>query len=261
MRAHFNRTVTDNAGNRTSNAQIRLLAPGSTDLLTDTIYSDATGGGVRTNPWTITTGDVDFYFDNPTRVKIGITVGTDPEAFWDNVDVLAVASDSSHAGPGVDSTQVGVGATSPGLGSTSLGTGAAASADQSTALGYQSSASEAGTLALGSQASSTQPGAVAAGESALAQGSQATALGAGARAMFDQSTAVGAGALVDRPNQIVLGTPADYTDVPGTGVALHSPDGSAFMLAVTNDGGLYAQRLAAYVAPPPPDEGDGEAVV
>lgn len=261
MRAHFNRALLDPLGNQITTAQIRLRSPGSTDLLTDTVYSGATGGAVRTNPWTATGGEVDFYLDSPTRVQIGITVDTNPEVFWDNIDVLAVAADSTHAGTSPDSTQVGVEASSTGLGATALGRSAAAAADLATALGFQTAASAAGSIAIGSQAAASQPGAVAAGESALAQGSQATALGAGAVAPFDKSTALGAGATVDRPNQIVIGTPNDYADLPGTGLALHSPDGTPFMIAVTNTGVLYAQELAAYVPPPPPDEGDGEPLL
>ncbi|MET7363287.1 hypothetical protein ABZS76_33285 [Streptomyces sp. NPDC005562] len=256
MRAHFNRPLTDQAGNQINEAQVRLLVQGTIELLQDTIYAEAASGLTRTNPWNIANGEIDFFLDSPTRLQIGIKVGAAPEELWDNVDVLAVATDSSHPGAGADSTQVGLAAAAQGAGATSLGKGASALGDQSTAVGLNASAAVDGAVAIGSQASASQAGAVAVGQSALAHGTQATALGDSARAVFDQSTAVGAGAQVTRPSQVVLGTAADLVDIPGTGV-LHSPNGTAFMLTVTDEGVLYTQKLPPYVAPPPPEEGEG----
>lgn len=257
MRAHFNRALLDDQGNRIASAQVRILAPGAADLYGQTIYADATGGVTYTNPWTTTSGEVDFYLDAPDRVAIGVQVGTDPEEFWDNIDVLGVGNDSTHPGTGEDSLQIGVGAGASGLHATALGQGAQAAGDQSTALGEQASAPEVGTVAAGSQASASQPGAVAVGQSSVSQGSQSTALGAGSQARYDQSTAVGAGAVTDRPNQVAVGTVNDMVDIPGTAV-LHSPNGTAFVIKVTNDGMLYTQQLPAYEEPPPVDEGGGD---
>ncbi|WP_428957964.1 hypothetical protein [Streptomyces sp. cg35] len=255
MRAHFNRPLTDRLGNQVDEAQVRLLVQGTTELLPDTVYAEAANGLTRTNPWNISNGEIDFFLDSPTRLQIGVKVGTDPEEFWDNVDVLAVSTDSLHPGSGANSTQVGLGATSAGSGSTGVGNGASATGDQSTAVGLMATAGADGAVAVGSQASASQPGAISIGESSLATGTQATALGGGARATFDQSTAVGAGAQVTRPNQVMLGTATDLVEIPGIGV-LHSPDGTAFILAVTNEGLLYTQKLTAYDPPPPPEEGE-----
>ncbi|MFE0490195.1 hypothetical protein [Streptomyces griseoaurantiacus] len=258
MRAHFNRPLLDSQGNRiTEQATVRLFSPGSTDLLADTVYAESTGGVTRTNPWSTTSGEVNFYLDAPTRVKVGITVGTAPEELWDDVDVLATGVDSTHPGEGADSTQVGEESASTGQGATALGTQAQATADLSTTVGYQSTASADGAIAVGSQAAASQPGAIALGQSALSQGEQAVALGGGAHALFDRTVALGPGAVSERPDQIVLGTPDTMTYAPGP-VVLRSPGGTMFSLAVADDGRLYTQEVLEYVAPPPPDEGAGE---
>ncbi|MGW1436885.1 hypothetical protein ACWD7M_16740 [Streptomyces griseus] len=245
MRAHFNRPVTDRMGNQVDEAQIRLLTPGGLEPIPDMIYTEVTGGTTRANPWSITNGEVDFYLDSPARVKIGILVAGAAEEFWDNVDILAVAADSSHLGLGQDSTQVGLGASSPGEGATALGGGATAQAPLSTAVGRQAITSADGALAVGAQASASQTGAIAVGGSAVSDGTQSTAVGDAARALHDHSAAIGAGAETTRPRQIMLGTSTGLVQMPGLAV-LHSPNGTPFVLQVTNEGGLYTQRLAPY---------------
>jgi hypothetical protein len=259
VRAHFNRALLDLQGNRvtTPAVTVRLLVPGSTTTYGQTIYDAATGGTTRLNPWTTTSGEVDFYLDAPDRVKIGVKVGTDPEEFWDNVDVVAVNSDSTHPGAGGQSLQIGVGAGATGVHATALGQGAQATADSTVALGEQATASYAGALAAGSQSDATAAGAVAVGQSAQAQGSQSIAVGDGAHANWNRSTAIGAGAQADRPHQVVIGTAAEIAFLPG-GIALQSPSGSTFMVGVTDEGLLYTQQLPTYVPPPVPDEGTGE---
>lgn len=257
MRAHFNRALLDLQGNQVPTATVRLLAPGTTTTYGQTIYTEATGGTTYTNPWTVTNGEIDFYLDAPDRVRIGVKVGSDPEEFWDNVDVVAVNSDSTHPGSGDQSLQIGVGSAATGVHATALGQGTQATADSTVALGEQATASDVGALAAGSQADATAAGAVAVGQSALAQGTQSTAVGDGAQAKWNQSTAIGAGALTDRPNQVVIGTASETVFLPG-GIALQSPDGSTFRLGVTDDGMLYTQQLPTYVPPPEPDEGTGE---
>lgn len=250
MRAHFNRALLDTQGNQVTSAQVRILAPGGTDLYASTIYSDVIGGSTRTNPWTATTGEIDFYLDAPDRVRIGVKVGTDPEEFWDNIDVLGIGTDSTHPGSGTQSLQIGIGAAASGLRATALGQGAQATADQATAVGEQADAVAVGAVAVGTQASASQAGALALGQSSTSQGSQSTALGGGAQANHDQSTALGAGAVTTRPHQVVLGTADDLVDVPGA-VVLYSPDGTAFTLQVANDGTLSTQLLPPYQELPP----------
>ncbi|MEV7675137.1 hypothetical protein [Streptomyces sp. NPDC088752] len=247
MRAHFNRPLTDRMGNKVDQASVRLLVAGSTtELIPGIVYSGATGGLTRTNPWNITNGEIDFYLDAPTRLQVGVKVGADPEEFWDNIDVMAVASESQHAGAGDDSTAIGADAAASGTGALASGKGAQATGDETVSAGHESSASAAGAVAVGSQADASEAGAVSVGRSAVAQGSQATALGDGAQAPWDHSTALGAGAQTTRPNQVVVGTASEIVDVSGL-LVLHSPDGSPFTVAVTDDGMLYAQPLAPYV--------------
>ncbi|MDQ1041415.1 hypothetical protein QFZ75_007917 [Streptomyces sp. V3I8] len=253
MRAHFNRPLTDREGNQIDEAVVRLLVTGSTtELISDIVYSQATGSLTRTNPWNITNGEVDFFLDAPARLQIGVKVGADPEEFWDNVDVLAVAAESTHPGTGEGSMSIGTGAVASGTGAMALGAATLADADAVTVIGYQASGSQAGSTAIGAQASSTEAGGLAVGQSALAQGLQAAALGSGAQSVWDQATAVGAGAQTTRPNQVVLGTDVDLVDIPGAAV-LHSPDGTPFLLQVADDGTLFTQQLAPYVVEELPD--------
>ncbi|MGA5598430.1 hypothetical protein ACPCSE_29770 [Streptomyces cellulosae] len=256
MRAHFNRALLDDQGNRIASAQVRLLVAGGTDPYGQTIYSDAVGGATLTNPWTTTSGEVDFYLDAPDRVKVGVKVGTDPEEFWDNTDVLGVGNDSTHPGTGTGSMQIGAGAAATALNATALGQGAQAAGERATALGDDATASQEGALAAGTQASASQPGTVALGQSALAQGSQSAAIGSGARALHDQGVAIGAGAATEQPYQIMLGSADHRVDVPGP-LVLRSPSGAEFSLRVTDDGLLYTQELAPYEEPPPIEEGGG----
>ncbi|THA72430.1 hypothetical protein E6R60_26205 [Streptomyces sp. A0642] len=249
MRAHFNRPIADRMGNQIDTASIRLLAPQSTELIAETIYAQTTGGLTRANPWTTVNGEIDFYLDSPSRVQIGITVAGGVEEFWDDVDVLAVAADSTHQGLGADSTQVGTGSSSAGNGATALGTGASAAAPLSIAIGRQAAASADGGISMGAQAAASQVGALAIGGSSVADGAQAIALGDAARSSYDHSTAIGAGAETTRPNQVAVGTEDDLVEVPGTAV-LHSPNGTPFIVKVTNDGLLYTQQLADYPTPP-----------
>ncbi|MFD7835582.1 hypothetical protein [Streptomyces sp. NPDC059761] len=256
MRAHFNRPITDRLGNQIDEAQVRLLVQGGTEPIPQTIYVAATGGLTRTNPWTLTNGEVDFFLDDPTRLQIGITVPGSPEELWDSIDVLAVNSDSTHVGSALDSTQVGLSAVSTGIGGTSLGKAAAAAGDHATALGAESVASAAGALASGSRAEATQAGAIAIGESSVSSGSQSLALGTGARATHNRSAAIGSGAEATRPEQIMIGTPTSLVEFAGTTV-LRSPGGQPFILAVADSGQLYTVPLQPYVPviPDPPEGG------
>lgn len=88
-RAHFSRPVQDASGDVQLNAVVRVLQPGTTTPITDTIYAAATGGTTRTNPFTYTDGVISFYLDTPQQVRLGVTIGAAPEVFFDDVDVDA----------------------------------------------------------------------------------------------------------------------------------------------------------------------------
>lgn len=254
MRAHFDRPLLDPLGNRVPIAQVRVLVPGTTDLISELLFADDASGATLTNPFSIADGEVDFYLEAPRRVRLGITVGTGQEGFWDDVDVSAAATDSVHPGSGLNSTGVGLGAIAA-ESSTAVGVQAQATEVQATTVGHQSRAAGVQSVALGAQALALQPGATSLGSSATANGSQSTALGSGAQAPYDQTTAVGAGARATEPNQVMLGTSADEVEVASGRVVLHSPSGLRFLLSVSDSGHLYTQELGAPQIPPDPNAG------
>jgi hypothetical protein len=242
VRAHFNRPLQDRMGNQVDVAQIRALVPGTTDLIPDMIYRDDTSGLTLPNPWDISAGEVDFYLGGPRRVRLGITVAGTPETFWEALDVVSPATDSSHPGGGDASTEVGLGAVT-GASATGVGVEANASGIGSAAYGRQAVASGEQAVSVGAQAQATEAGATAAGTSSEAAGSQATALGSGAQALYDQSTALGAGAHATGPNQVMLGTGADDVEIASGRVVVRGPGGARFLIAVTDEGLLYTQEL------------------
>jgi hypothetical protein len=88
MRAHFQTTVVDNQGNVLTGASVRLLNPGTTTLISQTIYGSADSGTPLANPFTSADGSVSVYCDSPLRVRFGVTVGANPEYFIEDVDLL-----------------------------------------------------------------------------------------------------------------------------------------------------------------------------
>lgn len=99
-RAHLSRPVQNSSGALVPSATIRLIEPGTDTSITDPIYTNDEGEGTRLNPWSLTTGIVDFYLDEPRRVGIGVTVGEAAEYIIDDVDVVSVgdAGDAAVSG-------------------------------------------------------------------------------------------------------------------------------------------------------------------
>lgn len=248
MRAHLLRPLQDAAGNLVTDAIVRVLMPGTTTLIVDTLYVDDSSGLTLSNPWETTSGSVNFYLQTPQRVRIGVTVGTAPEAFIEDVDVATSNTESTHLGAGAQSTQVGLDAAATGASSTAAGVGATASGGQSTALGHFAQAVLDQTTSVGDQAASSQPGATAVGTSAVASGTGSTALGAASLALYNHTTVLGAGAAATTDHQVMLGTRTDIVEAPGS-VVLTSPGGVRFQLIVTDSGMLLVQELAAPAAP------------
>lgn len=253
MRAHFTRPVTDEQGDLLPNVQVSVFNPGTTDPITQTIYTSDTFSSVLSNPFVSSTGVIDIYLDTPTRVRFGLVQGNLPMQFYEDVDVLAAGSDSQHTGSGPVSLVVGIGATSPGDSATAIGPAATAAGTNSTAIGKSTNASGEYSTAIGSSssvqglsglaagrtASSTGEAATALGSGAQADGRKSTALGTGSSAPFEQSTAVGAGAATSGPNQIMLGTALDTVEIPqGSGLVLASPDGTRWIMTVDDNGSL-----------------------
>lgn len=88
MRAHFQTTVVDNQGNVLTGTSIRMLVPGTTTPVSQTIFPTDTTATPLTNPFTSADGSVNLYCDSPLRIRAGITVGANPEYFIEDVDLL-----------------------------------------------------------------------------------------------------------------------------------------------------------------------------
>lgn len=86
-RPHFYRPILDPAGNLITDATVRVLQPGTTNLLADTLYSTPSGPETLPNPWDPTSGEIDFYLDSPQTVRIGVTQPPQIEKFFENIDV------------------------------------------------------------------------------------------------------------------------------------------------------------------------------
>jgi hypothetical protein len=252
VRAHFTRPVTDQQGNLLPNVQITIYDPGTTDLISDTIYSTDVGTNVLSNPFVSNTGILDIYFDVPRRIRIGIVQGTLPVQYYEDVDILAAGADSPHIGAGPNSLVIGHLAASAGDSSVALGPGAssggvqaAAVGSAANALGNQSiaigaaAAQDTGGIAVGDSAAAGGPNNIAVGVGATSGMDQTIAIGHGAVANFDHATAIGAGATNTGPNQIMLGSGSDYAELPpGSALAMTSPSGNRFKITIDDDGSL-----------------------
>lgn len=88
MRAHFYRPVQDGEGDLQPDITVTVYEGGSLDLLALPIYVDDSSSSERTNPFVASSGVIDFFLDQPRRIKIGIKRALEEEQFYDNVDVL-----------------------------------------------------------------------------------------------------------------------------------------------------------------------------
>lgn len=252
MYAHYTRPVTDQQGNLLPDIQATVYQPNSTTVINAVLYADAAGLTPLTNPYVFSNGIIDFYLAVPQRVRIGINQGNQPVQYYEDVDVLAAGVDGQHSGSGLNSLVLGPSATATGNNSVALGQGASSPGASGTAVGTSASATGVQSVAVGSAAAQGL-GAIGVGNAVQASGDHSTAVGAGAAATFAQatalgngaqspyqhSTAIGAGATTTGPNQIMMGTSSDVTEIPlGSAVVLSSPNGTRFRLSVDNTGAL-----------------------
>jgi hypothetical protein len=99
-RAHLTRVITDAQGNvNTAPLTISVYQPGTTTLLGDLLYAANTGASGYTNPFTISTGIVDFYLNTPQRVDLKVDDGS-RSTVYSNVDVLEVVTGGGGGGTG-----------------------------------------------------------------------------------------------------------------------------------------------------------------
>lgn len=258
MRAHFTRPVTDEMGDLLPNVQVTVFEPGTTTPISQVIYSSDTGNNILTNPFVSSTGVIDVYLDQPSRVRFGIVQGNLPMQFYEDVDVLAAGSDSQHTGSGASSLVIGIGASSPGdtssaLGpaasaggtnSTAIGANSSALGEYSTAIGQAASAQNTSGVAVGRTASVTADAGLAMGRAAEVSGASSTAVGDGATAAFAHSTALGAGAEADGDNRVVLGTSSDAVVIPqGSSLVMFDSAGTQWQITVNTDGSLNTTAM------------------
>lgn len=268
-RAHCYRLIVDAVGDLQPNSVVRVLQPGTETLIADPIYPDNDTVTPQTNPFTSVDGSIDFYVDLPQRVRLGVTRPGADEVFYDAVDLLLDASstiDQNHTGAGTSSMSIGSGALSPGAGAVALGNAAQANNSEATAVGHTADADAQDSTAVGSGALSTGTGATTAGKGATATATSAvavgklsaatannamalgdtstanavrsTALGSGASATHTHSTAVGSQGATTEAQQVRMGTPTDFLDVPNFLTLKSNPSGVKYRLYIRDDGTL-----------------------
>lgn len=267
-RSHFYSVAQDVAGNAIEHAVIRILQPGTENPIAAPIYATDTDVAAMPNPFTTISGEVSVYVDTPQRVRLGITPPGAVERFVNDIDIglaIAAGGDSTHVGGGSSSTKVGLDAVSDGAqslaiaqqatsggihsvaagfaaaaggpDSTALGSATVASGDRALAAGRLAGAIALGTTAIGAGASGSNTRATSVGDTAVANSIRATALGANSTAGHDHATAVGSESVTTEPNQVMLGTAADFAESPG-GYLLVAADGKRGRLRMLPDGSL-----------------------
>lgn len=88
-RAHFTQPIVDSSGNLLTGATVRVLQPGTTTPVSSALYTSGSGGAVRAQPWTVSSGVVDFYMNAAQTVRLGVT-RSGVETFIEDLDVGAV---------------------------------------------------------------------------------------------------------------------------------------------------------------------------
>jgi hypothetical protein len=101
--AHLYRVITDAQGNVTTNPlTVTVYQPGTTTVLADPLYADNAGTLPLTNPFTVSTGIVDFYLTTAQRVDLKVDDGS-RFTLYPDVDVLDVVAPGGGGG-GTDLT-------------------------------------------------------------------------------------------------------------------------------------------------------------
>jgi hypothetical protein len=89
-RSHLFRPVQDSEGNLVPNTKVTSYEHGTTQVLAQKLYTSPRGSTVLANPFTTSSGVIDFYLDSPQSVKIGMLVAgrAGGEQYVDDIDVL-----------------------------------------------------------------------------------------------------------------------------------------------------------------------------
>lgn len=88
-RAHLVRPVLDEEGRLVTNINVRLLDPDTSMPITEAVYLSALGDDVAEQPINFLSGVIDVYLDEPRRVRLGVTKGTQAEVFFEDIDILS----------------------------------------------------------------------------------------------------------------------------------------------------------------------------
>lgn len=86
-RAHLYRPLVDQHGDLITDATVRVLQPGTTDLVTDSLYYNSTDDSILPNPFNVTNGVLDFYMNQAQTVRFGISRPGQAEVFIEDYDV------------------------------------------------------------------------------------------------------------------------------------------------------------------------------
>jgi hypothetical protein len=195
-RAHLLRPVLDVQGNVLTGCSVALYEPGTTTPITDQVFLTNTTTTVTPMPHVFANGVISIYLDTPRRVTIGVTHGSNPEFFFEDIDVGAVGGAGFRAGTGTDTVIGGdinparpvdaAGDEALVIGNSGIGNGG-----NNTALGTAADASGFGTTAVGHTARAQAIGATALGEQALATGPYSVVLTRGGQANGKYDIAIG----------------------------------------------------------------------
>jgi len=99
VRAHYQARIVSSSGTLITGASVRLLQPGTTTPITQSVYATPTGSAI-TLPIVSVDGSISLYTDDALRVRVGVTVGTSAEIYLDDVDLLEPTEDRLSAAEG-----------------------------------------------------------------------------------------------------------------------------------------------------------------
>jgi hypothetical protein len=95
-RAHLYKVLQNGNGSVMLGATVRVLQKNSTTPLTDTLYTSESGTGTLANPFISSDGRIEFYLNEPRRIRLGITPAGGSE-FFHTTDVMAPADEAVTA--------------------------------------------------------------------------------------------------------------------------------------------------------------------
>lgn len=96
-RAHLFRPLQDAAGNLQRGATVRILRPGTTVEVSNTLYVAEDGTDAYSQPINCPQGFLSVFMDQARRVRVGVTpFGGGTEVFFDDIDVARTFQDAAE---------------------------------------------------------------------------------------------------------------------------------------------------------------------